>query len=92
VLLPVLLAALRALGDAPARSLSALAPRLGVSQADAATGIAPREEAAAPEVVAPVAVPDSPLVPMTGRHDASAAPQTLLHRKRVRAARKKPTP
>jgi hypothetical protein len=92
VLLPVLLAALRALGDAPARSLSALAPRLGVSQADAATGIAPREEAAAPEVVAPVAVPDSPLVPMTGRHDASAAPKTLLHRKRVRAARTKPTP
>src|SRR5438445_9683239 len=33
-LLPVLLAALRALGDAPARSLSALAPRLGVSAAD----------------------------------------------------------
>src|SRR5438067_9354552 len=37
VLLPVLLAALRALGDAPARSLSALAQRLGVSEADAAT-------------------------------------------------------
>src|SRR5262245_20140206 len=37
VLLPVLLAALRTLGDAPARSLSALAQRLGVSEADAAT-------------------------------------------------------
>src|SRR6266852_3876660 len=36
VLLPVLLAALRTLGDAPARSLSALAQRLGVSEADAA--------------------------------------------------------
>src|SRR2546422_5858499 len=40
VLLPVLLAALRTLGDAPARSLSALAQRLGVSEADAATGVA----------------------------------------------------
>src|SRR5512145_1949337 len=36
VLLPVLLAALRTLGDAPARSLSALAQRLGVAEADAA--------------------------------------------------------
>src|SRR5918999_5599733 len=37
VLLPVLLAALRALGDAPARSLTALAQRLGVSEAGAPT-------------------------------------------------------
>src|SRR5215470_18180084 len=36
VLLPVLLTALRARGDAPARSLTALAPRLAVSAADAA--------------------------------------------------------
>ena len=41
VLLPALLAALRALGDAPARSLTALAQRLGVSEADAATVIVP---------------------------------------------------
>src|SRR6266852_7247186 len=34
VLLPALLAELRALGDAPARSLTALAQRLGVSEAD----------------------------------------------------------
>src|ERR1700704_3702859 len=61
VLLPMLLAALRALGDAPARSLSALAQRLGVSQADAATMVAPLEEAAAPEVVVPAATPDAPL-------------------------------
>ena len=33
VLLPALLAALRGLGDAPARSLSALTQRLGVSEA-----------------------------------------------------------
>src|SRR5215831_6317086 len=37
VLLPVLLAALRSLGDAPARSLTSLAQRLGVSEAAAAT-------------------------------------------------------
>src|SRR5919204_1099054 len=49
VLLPVLLAALRTFGDAPARSLTALAQRLGVSEADAATVVVPLEEAAAPE-------------------------------------------
>ena len=48
VLLPALLAAFRALGDAPARSLMALAQRLGVSEADAATVVAPLEEEAAP--------------------------------------------
>src|SRR6266849_2057741 len=36
VLLPALLAALRTLGDAPTRSLTALAQRLGVSEAEAA--------------------------------------------------------
>jgi len=41
VLLPALLTALRTLGDAPARTLTALAQRLGVSEADAATVIAP---------------------------------------------------
>src|SRR6058998_895502 len=46
VLLPALLAALRALGDAPARSLTALAQRLGVSEADAATVVTPLEELA----------------------------------------------
>src|SRR5213595_1608198 len=44
VLLPALLAALRTLGDAPARSLTALAQRLGVSEADAATVVTPLEE------------------------------------------------
>src|SRR5262245_62180778 len=41
VLLPVLLTALRTLGDAPARSLTALAQRLGVSEADTTTLVAP---------------------------------------------------
>jgi hypothetical protein len=44
LLLPALLAALRALGDAPARSLTALAQRLGVAAADAATMVAPLAE------------------------------------------------
>src|SRR6266545_2716993 len=53
VLLPALLAALRTLGDAPARSLTALAQRLGVSEADAATVVAPLEEPA-PVVAVPI--------------------------------------
>src|SRR5690242_7758138 len=48
VLLPVLLAALRTLGDAPARSLTALAQRLGVSEADAASVVGSLEEEPAP--------------------------------------------
>ena len=92
VLLPALLAALRTLGDAPARSLTALAQRLGVSEADAATVVTPLAEASAPVDAAPAAAPDSPLLPMTGRNDASSAPRTLLNRKRVIAARKRTTP
>jgi len=91
LLLPALLAALCALGDAPARSLTALAQRLGVAEAAAATLIAPLEEAAAPEVAVPAVAAASPLVPMTGRHDASSAPKTLLNSKRVIAARKETT-
>src|SRR5499433_758416 len=53
VLLPVLLAALRALGDAPARSLTALAQRLGVSEADAATVVDALEEPPVPVSAAP---------------------------------------
>jgi hypothetical protein len=83
VLLPALLAALRALGDAPARSLSALAQRLGISEADAATGVVPLEEEPAPVAPIPAAAPASPLLPMTGRNDASSAPKTLLNRKKV---------
>ncbi len=86
-LLPALLAALRTLGDAPARSLAALAQRLGVSEVDAASVVGSLEEE--PASVAP---PDSPLLPMTGRNDALSAPKTLLHRPHVRAARKKTIP
>src|SRR6516225_2563666 len=64
VLLPLLLAALRTLGDAPARSLTALAQRLGVAEADAATVVTPLEEK-------PTPAPHSPLLPMTGLNGAS---------------------
>src|SRR6266516_1166136 len=64
VLLPALLASRRALGDAPARSLSALAQRLGVSEAAAATVVAPLEEAPAPVVIGPTAAAATPLLPM----------------------------
>jgi len=92
VLLPVLLAALRTLGDTPARSLTALAQRLGVSEADAAIVVVPLEEAPAPVVAVPDAAPASPLLPMTGRNGGSSAPKTLLNRPHVIAARKKTTP
>src|SRR5499433_2637090 len=82
VLLPALLAALRTLGDAPARSLTALAQRLGVLEADAASVVSALEEE--PAAGAP---PDAPLLPMTGRNDGSSAPKTLLNRLRVIAAR-----
>jgi hypothetical protein len=90
VLLPALLAGLRALGDAPARSLTALAQRLGVSEAAAAV-VAPLEEELAPLATAPAVVPASPLVPMTGPNGASSAPKTLLNRPSVIAARKRTT-
>jgi hypothetical protein len=94
VLLPALLAALRTLGDAPARSLTALAQRLGVTVAEAATVVVPLEEEplpAAPTSSAPAAASVSPLLPMTGRSAASSAPKSLLNRPTVIAARKRTT-
>jgi hypothetical protein len=95
VLLPVLLAALRTLGDAPTRSLAALTQRLGVSEAAAAVMVTPRADELAPRADEPApvaAAPASPLLPMTGRNGALSAPKTLLHRRHVRAARKETTP
>src|SRR5262249_16097808 len=75
VLLPALLAALRSLGDAPARSLTALAQRLGVAEATAATVLTSLAEDPAPGVAVSTVAPASPLLPMTGRNDASSAPK-----------------
>ena len=92
VLLPALLAALRALGDAPARSLTALAQRLGVSEADAATVVTPLAEEPAPcGRRIPAAAPASPLLPMTAPNGASSAPKTLLNRRTVIVGRKRTT-
>src|SRR5512138_1118092 len=65
VLLPVLLTALRTLGDAPARSLAALAQQLGVTEAAAAAVVTPLAEEPAPVADAPVVAPPiAPLLPM----------------------------
>src|SRR5438270_5305212 len=92
VLLPVLLTALRTLGDAPARSLTALAQRLGIAEADAAPVVDALEEDPAPVTPVPAAAPASPLLSMTGRNGGSSVPRPLLNRRHVRAARKKTTP
>jgi hypothetical protein len=89
VLLPALLAALRTLGDAPARSLTALAQRLGVSEAEVATVVAPQAEEPAPVATIPATTPAPPLLPMTGPSGASSAPRTRLNRRTVIVARKR---
>jgi hypothetical protein len=91
VLLPVLLAALRALGDALTRSLTALAQRLGVSEADVAPVVTPRAEDTTPLAAAPATVLVSPLLRMTARNGGSSAPKALLHRRTVIVGRKRTT-
>jgi hypothetical protein len=93
VLLPALLAALRDLGDAPTRCLTALARRLAVADAATVVGAVSAEEppAAASPSAAPVAASLSPLLPMTGRNGALSAPKTLLNRRTVTVARKRIT-
>ena len=91
-LLPALQTALGSLGDTPARSLSDLAGRLGVTVADAAAVVTPLAEE--PESMADTAVTTAspaPLLPMTAPRDASCAPKILLNRPIVIAARKKTT-
>jgi hypothetical protein len=93
VLLPCLQTALHSLGDAPARSLTALAERLGAAVAEVSTAMAtPVTEAPEPVADSPgAAATSSPLLPMTGRRGVSYAPKTLLNRPIVIAARKKTT-
>ncbi len=92
VLLPALQAAMRTLGDTPARSLTALAGRLGASEADAARVVTPLVDASQPvSEAAGTAAPASPLLPMTVPKGASCAPKTLLNRPIVIAARRRIT-
>jgi hypothetical protein len=86
VLLAVLQATLRGLGDAPSRSLQALAQRIGVTEAAAAALVVPLEEPSPP--VEPPAAAPSPLLATMGRNGASCAPRIRLSRRAVIAARK----
>ncbi len=94
VLLVILRATLRTLGDAPARSLTALAQRLGMAEAEAAAMVAPTEESSPmfdPSTV-PVLAPASPLSATMGPSGASSAPRIRLSKRAVIAARKGATP
>jgi len=95
VLLPVLQAALTALGDTPSRTLAALAARLGLS-AETAVALRPPPEpvssSPAPAAPAAPAPPAPPLLPMTGRNGGSGAPRMRLNRRAVIAARRSVIP
>ena len=54
--------------------------------------VTPLAEELAPMAAEPAVTPASPLLPMTGRNDASSAPKTLLNRPTVIAVRKRTTP
>ena len=94
VLLVVLRATLRALGDAPTRSLTELANRLGVTAADASALVALTKEppsTSGPPAAAPASAPASPLLGTMGPSGASSAPRIQLSRRAVIAARKSAT-
>jgi Helix-turn-helix of DDE superfamily endonuclease len=80
--LAVLQATLRMLGDAPSRSLAALAERLGVAEADAAALVVPTEGSPLP-----AEPPASPLLAMMAPSGASGGPRIRLRRRAVIAAR-----
>ena len=86
VLLVVLRTTLRILGDAPTRSLTELAKRLGVAEAKAAALVVP-PEGPPTTVDPPAAAPASPLLATMGPNGASSAPRIRLSRRAVIAAR-----
>ena len=93
VLLVVLQATLRALGDAPSRSLQELARRMGVTEAEAAALVVPTEEPS-PRPCRPQrhrAQPASPLLATMAPNGASSTPRTRLSRGAVIVARKSTT-
>jgi hypothetical protein len=90
VLLVVLRATLRALGDTPSRSVAELAQRLGGAEVEATAIVVPPEPPPAPAAV-PAPGPTSPLVGMMGPNGASSAPRIRLRRRAVIAARKSVT-
>src|SRR5512133_3444756 len=76
ILLVVLQATLRALGDAPTRSVTDLAQRIGVAEAKAAAVAVPP-----PTSTPPAAAPASPLLGTMGPNGASGAPRLRLSRR-----------
>jgi hypothetical protein len=93
VLLVVLRATLRTLGDAPTRSVAALAQRLGVAEAEAAAMVEPMEGSPPSDrpTAAAVPTPASPLLATMGPNGASRAPRIRLSKRAVIAARKRTT-
>jgi hypothetical protein len=91
VLLVVLQAMLRTLGNAPTRSLTELAKRIGVTEATAKAGVlspTPSDSLGA----APAPTLASPLLGTMGPNGASSAPRIRLSKRAVTAARKIATP
>jgi Helix-turn-helix of DDE superfamily endonuclease len=86
VLLVVLQATLRTLGDAPTRSVTELATRLGAAAAEATALVAPSNEPATP-----VEPPASPLLATMAPNGASSVPRIRLSRRAVIVARRNAT-
>jgi hypothetical protein len=86
VLLVVLRATLRTLGDAPTRSVTELAKRLGVAEAEATALVVPTNEPSTPDEP-----PASPLLATMAPNGASRVPRIRLSRRAVLAARRNAT-
>jgi hypothetical protein len=89
----VLRATRRTLGDAPTRSVQALAQRLGMAEADAGAMVEPTAGAPPSDLppVAAVSVPAAPLLATMAPNGASSAPRIQLSRRAVIVARKRAT-
>jgi hypothetical protein len=91
-LLPALLATMRTLGDAPARSIAELARRLDILDADVAAALALsapiKIEGVEPAGAADQAAASSPLLPMTVSNVRSSDPQIRLNTRTILVARK----
>ena len=90
VLLVVRQATLHTLGDAPTRSVTELAQRLGVAEAEATALVVPTAEPPRP-AESPAPAPTSPLVAMMAPNGASRVPRLRLSRRAVIVARKSAT-
>jgi hypothetical protein len=91
VLLGVLQATRRALGDSPSRSVTELAKRLGVPEVDANAMVVPVQAPPSPSAPASAQAPASPLLGTMAPHGASAVPRIQLSRRAMIAARNSAT-